>query len=503
MRSYCYISQCLGNGNTVILWCSRTIQGAFAQYHHCNHCVLVIYLENNVKTRTKYFATRFEVTIIMNSNVKHKLSRPTISLKKALLIGCAISALYVHVTQAQSNYQLIEQEIERAEGTLQTTEKFIEQLLWREVPDNQAQTKDSSTKAAAAVAELSALAAKIDETQASLLRARNQLERSNRILAVSQQEMLQAQRGLENLEKQKQVSLNSLAALNNNIQQYEQEILRVSALIEDPRPELERLQGILSTAQQQSAQRDLQAQKLQQTEAQFQQELQAKRDQLNTQNSQVQGLRKQIEVLQNKMASQQGNWAKVGEQLSERDKKRLELDEKIENGKRLIEKVTEEREIVKSEIAKAVAATGERRDELNSAKSTLSSTRKNLKALEQQLRRVQSDLNNDQSAESREIAIQEELIKEIEESNEMTRQLRQNEANLKAEISQLEKRLDSKNQEIAPLKRKTAELRQQKQDSLDQQSAALQQANEVSALLVSTEQRYQAVSRELRELNGN
>ena len=203
------------------------------------------------------------------------------------------------------------------------------------------------------------------------------------------------------------------------------------------------------------------------------------------------------------MASQQGTWNKVGAQISERDEKRKALEAQVEASKQQVAKVTEEREALKLEIEKAAAATAQRRDELSAAKSNLSLARKNLKASEQQLRRAQSDLNGNQSAESREIAIQDQLLLEIQESDQMTRQLQQNVANMKAEISQLEKRLESKNTEIAPLKRKTAELMQQKQESLEQQSLQLQLANETSAELVATEQRYQAVSRELRELSEN
>ena len=436
----------------------------------------------------------------MNSNVTRNPTRLTVAVRKALLIGCALSVLSPSLSQAQSNYQLIEQEIERAEGTLKATEKFIEQLLWREVPDNQAQTKDSATQASGAVAELSALAAEIDSTQAKLVRARDQLDRSNRILAVSQQELLQTKRGIENLEKQKQVSLNTLATLNDNLEQYAQEILRVGALIEDPGPELKRLKTILTTAQQQTAQRNQQVQQLQQTELQFEAELQLKRDQLNTQNVEVQSLRKQIQDLQGDLVNQQDNWTKVGQQVEGRNQKRQDLEAQLKLSKKQIAGVEQEREILKSEIAKATAATTQRRSELSTAKSNQSVAKKNLKVSEQQLRRAQGDLGGDKSAASREVAIQQQLLKDIQKTQELTRQLQRNEADMKIEIGQLEKLLDVKNQSIAPLKQKTAQLRQQKQTSLDQQSAQRQRADDTSAMLVAIEQRYQAASRELRAL---
>ena len=436
----------------------------------------------------------------MNSNVKLNSTSIVLKARAAILISCAISVIGSPLAQAQSNYQLIEQEIERAEGALKTTEKFIEQLLWREVPQNQSDTKDTTVKTSEAVTELSALAAQIETTQANLVRARDQLDRSNRILAVSQQELLQAKRGIENLDKQKQVSLNILATITNRVQQLEQETLRVSALIEDPGPELDRLKVILATAQQQSAQRNLQAQQLQQTEAQFQQELEGKRNQLNTQNSEVQSLRKQIQGLQEKMTSRQDNWAKVGQQIDTRNQQRQELEAQLDASKQQIARVEQEREILKTEIDKAAAATSERRSQLSTAKSNLSNAKKNLKSSEQELRRAQNDLDSDEDLAGKEVAIQQQVLRETQEANELTRQLKRNDTDMKLEISQLEKLLEVKNQALVPLKQKTAQLKQQKQDALNKQNAQRQQANNTSARLVSVEQRYQAVSSELRSL---
>ena len=220
----------------------------------------------------------------MKSNVIQKCRQFKQSASTATLIALTLSIATLSSTaaQAQSNYKLIEQEIEQAEGALKTTEKFIEQLLWREVPDNQAQAKEANEKTSAAVTELSELAKRIDTTQENLLRARNQLVRSNQILAVSQQELIQSQREIENLEKQKQVSLTTLSTLTNNIQQLQQQTLSVSALIENPGPELERLRGLLATAKQENALRSQQAVQLQQTEAQFQEDLSIKQSRLNS-----------------------------------------------------------------------------------------------------------------------------------------------------------------------------------------------------------------------------
>ena len=77
----------------------------------------------------------------------------------------------------------------------------------------------------------------------------------------------------------------------------------------------------------------------------------------------------------------------------------------------------------------------------------------------------------------------------------MTKLLKRSESDMQTEIRQLEKLIENKNQALAPLKEKTAELQQMKAVALNQQQSQLQRTNNVAGQLIVVEQRFQSVSR--------
>ncbi|MFT6407678.1 MAG: chromosome segregation ATPase, partial [Arenicella sp.] len=342
----------------------------------------------------------------MNNNLSPKYNSATFKTKGAAAkiksrVLLVFSVLIFNSASAlgQTNLELIEQQIEKAENSLKTTEKFIEQLLWRDVPANQAETQEVKARAAQDATELSTLATIVDSSQARLLQSKNQLERSNRILITSQQELQQAKKEIDNLEKQTRLSLDSLAKQAVNIEQLEVETRTVNASIDESTPELERLKSILETAYQQSQQREQQTQQLRQSEAEFEQTLARKQEKISAQTSALLDLRKQLQALKTKMLNEQDDWAKVGAQIATRDSKREQLETKLGDNSRLTREAIQELEVLKGELQKAKSATTKKRDKLVASKSNIALAKRALKDSQQQLRRAQADLKNDQSAE--------------------------------------------------------------------------------------------------------
>jgi chromosome segregation ATPase len=443
----------------------------------------------------------------MNSDIFPKYNCATLNTKgasakiKSCILFSLLTLLFNSATSfGQSNVELIEQEIEKAENSLKTTEKFIEQLLWSVVPANQAETQKVKTQAAQSATQLTDLAATVNASQARLLQSRNQLERTNRILITSQQELQQAKKEIENLERQTSLSLDTLANQAANIERLEANTRTANATIEQSMPELQQRRSILETASQQSQLRDQQSQQMQQTEVEFEQTLASKQEQINSQNRELLALRKQQQVLKSKLLDEQGDWNKVAAQVATRNSKREQLEAQIIDNKRLISRTTEGLGASEDDLQKAQIATSKKRDELTSAKSKLALAKTDLKDSQQQLRRAEADLGNDQSAASREISIQNSIVSDIQENDRVTSQLKKNRADILIEIGQLEKLLEGKNQSLAPLREKTEQLRQQQQESVKRQSAERQKFDQASATLIATDRRFQQSAAELKTL---
>lgn len=430
----------------------------------------------------------------MNSRSKLALSTSFQLMFLSLILG-PLSAY------AQTNAELIEQEIQSAEKSIETTKKFIKQLLWNEVPNTQSQTQEHKESSSAIVVELTELSAQVEKSEAKLEQTKSQLRRSERILDASKQELAQVKQEIKNLEMQKQVSIDQLSNQTQQNALFEQQSRDMDVLIESSKPELERLKTILATAQEQVQRRDQQAQHLQQTETQFHQELALKQSQLDSQAQEIMSLRARVQDIDQKMNDEQSDWSKLGKQIAERADKREGFETRLAANQREIEKVKQERDMLLSELSKAKLATSERRTELSEAKSNFAIAKKNVKASEQQLRRAKTDMKGDQSAESRELELHHKLLSDIRASVEMTNRLERNDADMQLEIRQLEKRLEAKNQSIAPLKQRTEQLQQQRQAALQRQHQQQQSVDDTSAKLIATEERYQSAARDLRVLN--
>jgi chromosome segregation ATPase len=439
---------------------------------------------------TSHILSKYNNATLNTRSAATRINRPILCGLLALLFNSTISS-------AQTNVELIEREIEKAEKSLKTTEKFIQQLLWRDVPANQAETQELEARAAQIATELSALATTVDASQTRFLQSKNQLERSNRILITSQQELQQAKKEIENLERQTRLSLDTLANQAANIDQFEANTRAANATIEQSMPEIERLRSILETASQQTQLRDQQSLKLQQTDAEFEQTLSLKREQINAQSLELLALQKQLQTLKANMLEEQGDWNKVAAQVATRDNKRAQLEDQLSDNKRLIIQATQALETLEGELQKTKLATIKKRDELSTSKSNLVLARRGLKDSQQQLRRAGADQGDDQNAASREIALQTKIVKEIQANEQITSQLKKNTADILVEVGQLEKLLQNKNQSLTPLRKKTVQLRLQQQESIEQQSAERQNLDQASAKLIATDQRFQKLATEL------
>lgn len=393
-------------------------------------------------------------------------------------------------------------QIEQSQAILTQAKNRLEQMLLTDIPLVDTGSKDSLEKAKALSASLASMAVEVKASNQQLAKIKDQLLRTQSVYQAKDKEFQIAQSKALQLQTELKNNTDHIAKQEIAGAGFTAQIAAMASQIENASNETIRLNEYIARADAEVSRRKILAAEVIEKEEQHLAQISAKQKQLNVATRSLAKVQRQLDAKNRKVESEKENWAKVDKQIADRATQQDTLNTGIQSANSNIASINAELLAKSDEIAAAKVITSRKREELVLEKKQIPPLKKRERVAQQEVRAANKKLSNSEQLLTQELALKDQLIQEIADTKSAIVTLKRSEIDMQAEISQLDKLLDQKNQDMAPLRAELDALRAQKNQILEDQSLQQNKVREINKNLVAAEEAYQSVLSERRNLEN-